>query len=954
MLLILRMRTRAHQSIGNILTFLALICLLAFSASAQEIVVRPTSPEMTDTITVSYDAAQGNRALADYDGTVYFHAGLITTQSLDGHDWRNSVGQWGTADARVRMQKAADNLYVASFVPDQLFQIAEGTQVQQIAFVFRNEDGTKVGKTASEEDIFIPVAGYQPPVAHTKVDLFDHLLFQGIEEHESFLLLQTDHGDITFRPFSDSIIETCWHPTGFTGFEVSHAVVMSPDPVKTFLAEAENQLIYDLPGIQVLIQKQPFHISYINNGKTILSEEKGFFARHDASGVRFRLEQDEKLYGSGGRAGGLNQRGKKLQLYNRPQYGYEIGADNLNYQIPLLVSDKKYILLIDNPHKAWLDVDSKEDNILEFNAQGGPMRYFLISGNRYTAILEQYSRLTGKQPMLPRWAFGNLQSRMAYRNQDETVRIVDQMIAGDFPIDAVIIDFYWFGDSILGHLGRFDWWHQAWPDPGKMIADFKAKGIQTITISEPYIIDSLHNWRIADSLGILVTDSAGKSYVDTHFYFGHGSLIDIFKPEARLWLWSQYRKQFDIGVEGLWGDLGEPESHPADIIHSWGKADAVHNIYGHYWTKAVYENFRKEFPDKRLFFLARSGFAGTQRYGIVPWSGDVSRSWGGLQAQLPAMLNMSLSGVPYMHSDAGGFAMGVKDEELYTRWLQFAVFTPVLRPHGSGIPSEPVFFNDTTQKIVRRFMKLRYELLPYLYTASWNNSISGRPIVAPVFFYHPDDERFASSFESFYFGPDILVAPVTHAGNRLMNIELPKGLWYHFWSGNKVVGGRQIQLQLSLETIPVFVREASIIPKVEAVNTTAQYSSRYLELHTYLPGYDGEFSGQMYEDDGQLFDSYGKGAYELIQINGKLENGSLSLQLSRSGKGYAAMPEARMIEFVLYGLEKNLRQLAHDDKVMEITKTAPPKNEPGVWKDQEGRWRIRVVWYGQTSEIQAR
>lgn len=251
-------------------------------------------------------------------------------------------------------------------------------------------------------------------------------------------------------------------------------------------------------------------------------------------------------------------------------------------------------------------------------------------------------------------------------------------------------------------------------------------------------------------------------------------------------------------------------------------------------------------------------------------------------------------------------------------------------------------------------MKLRYELLPYLYTASWNNSISGRPIVAPVFFYHPDDERFASSFESFYFGPDILVAPVTHAGNRLMNIELPKGLWYHFWSGNKVVGGRQIQLQLSLETIPVFVREASIITKVKAVNTTAQYSSQYLELHTYLPGYDGEFSGQMYEDDGQLFDSYGKEAYELIQINGKLENGSLSLQLSRSGKGYVAMPEARMVEFVLYGLEKNLRKLAHDDKVMEITKTAPPKNEPGVWKDQEGRWRIRVVWYGQTSEIQAR
>ncbi len=222
-----------------------------------------------------------------------------------------------------------------------------------------------------------------------------------------------------------------------------------------------------------------------------------------------------------------------------------------------------------------------------------------------------------------------------------------------------------------------------------MIADFKKQGIKTITISEPYIIDTLENFKIASDLDILATDSLGNDYIDKQFYFGDGSLIDIFKPEAADWLWSKYKNQFEQGVAGLWGDLGEPESHPSDLFHVVGKADEVHNIYGHYWAKSIYDRFRRDYPDKRLFFLARSGYAGSQRFGMIPWSGDVSRSWGGLQAQLPAMLNMSMSGIPYMHSDAGGFALGEKDNELYTRWLQFAVFTPILRP-WKWIPSEPV------------------------------------------------------------------------------------------------------------------------------------------------------------------------------------------------------------------------------------------------------------------------
>lgn len=919
---------------------------------AQVLRVMPQEPLPTESVTIIFDATQGNAALRDFDGTVYFHSGIITDASRDEKDWKFATGDWGKADKKMAMKAVGDNLYEATFVPNDFYSIPEGVRTLQMAFVFRNEDGSKVGKSDKNTDIYLPFKGYVPVETKSPTYLFTKKVYKGFTQKEGCLFVETSEGTIAFRPFSDSIVEVSWHPQSFEDFYPSHAVILKPAVIEPVVSETPSMLIFDMKGIQVLIQKNPFAISYLTNGHPFLKEEKGFFKRSDASGVRFKLEVGEKLYGSGGRASGLNLRGQMLGLYNRPDYNYEFGANNLNYMIPTLLSSENYMLFVDNPSKGWFDADSKGDGVLEFGAESGPMRYFLITGKNPAAILKQYASLTGKQPLLPRWAYGNLQSRMAYRTQTETEAIVESMIAKDFPIDAIILDFYWFGDSILGHLGRLDWWKPSWPAPEKMIQKFKSKGIRTITISEPYIIDSLANWREADALGILVTDSLRNSYVDKQFYFGPGSLIDIFKPEAQDWLWKQYRKQYDIGIEGLWGDLGEPESHPADIHHVWGKANEVHNIYGHYWTKMIADRFKKDFPNKRLFFLARSGYAGTQHYGIVPWSGDVSRSWGGLKAQLPAMLNMSLSGIPYMHSDAGGFATGLKDDELYTRWLQFAVFTPILRPHGSGIPSEPIFFNDTTQRIVRHFMKLRYEMLPYIYTTAWQTAQTGIPIVRPMLWQNTNDRRFSELFSQYYFGNDLLVCPVTEVGQLRMDVELPSGLWYHFWTGRRYVGGESVTLQLARESIPVFVRGGSIIPRVPAFNQTDAYTSCRLFLHSYLPEGEAAFNGQLYEDDGESRDAYSSGDFELLHFDGQVTNGSIRLELQKSGNGYAGMPETRLVEVVLYGLQKKLKEVRFDAKALSRLQNDPiDENETGFWLDSQGQYHIRFQWFGNKAAL---
>ena len=921
---------------------------------AQLVQVTPAQPEVNDLITLVFDASKGNQALMNFEGAVYFHTGVITNASRDEKDWKFATGDWGKPDKKMEMKSLGNNFYEVSFTPSDFYKIPDDAKALQMAFVFRNADGSLVGKTAENTDIYVPFKGFKTQEKKAVTYLFKEHLYKGFTQKEGHLFVETSEGVIAFRPFTDSIVEVSWHPKGFSSFYVSHAVVMQASEVKTFVSETPAMLVYDMAGLQVLIQKKPFNISYLSNGTAFFKEEKGFFSRTDGSGVRFRLEEGEKLYGSGGRASGLNLRGKKLGLYNRPDYNYEFGANNLNYMIPTLLSSENYMFFMDNPHKGWFDADSKGDGTLEFGAEGGPMRYFLITGKNPAALLKQYTTLTGTQPMLPRWAYGNLQSRMAYRSQAETEDIVAKMIAADFPLDAIILDFYWFGDSILGHLGRLDWWKPTWPEPEKMIADFNKKGIKTITISEPYVIDSLANWKIGDELGIFVTDSLGKTFVDKQFYFGPGSLIDIFKPEAQQWLWQQYRKQFDIGVEGLWGDLGEPESHPAEIQHILGKANEVHNIYGHYWAKMIAENFRKDFPERRLFFLARSGYAGTQRFGIVPWSGDISRSWGGLKAQLPAMLNMSLSGIPYMHSDAGGFATGTKDEELYTRWLQFAIFTPILRPHGSVIPSEPVFFNDTTQRIVRHFMKLRYELLPYIYTTAWQTTQTGVPIVRPMIWHQPNDERFAEMFTQYYFGNDLIVAPVTEAGLKRLDVELPTGVWYHLWTGSRHMGGKSLQLQLALESIPVFARGGSIIPRVPTVNNTELYSSRELFLHTYLPDGDGVLKGQMFEDDGKTFGTDTSGAFELLSFEGSISNGTINLELSKTGDGWAGMPESRMVELVVYGLPKKLKEVTFDQKKLSLLKEQEVKeNATGFWVDAQNKWHLRFVWHGNKAAVVA-
>jgi oligosaccharide 4-alpha-D-glucosyltransferase len=675
--------------------------------------------------------------------------------------------------------------------------------------------------------------------------------------------------------------------------------------IKAELKQEGDVLVFSTNNVRVEITTDPVNFSFYDKESGLkLQEDKGYHRRDDLTAFSYKLKDDEAIYGTGSRSIPQNRRGYKFQCFNQANYGYGVGADFLNYSVPAFVSSEKYMVLIDNPARAWFDIGKEKKDVLDFASTGGNMAYYFINGQGYGEILSKYGLLTGTQPLPPIWAFGNLQSRFGYRNQQQTDSVVTAMLNAGFPLDAIIIDIYWFGEELQdGYMGNLSWDKKNWPNPDSMIKVFADKGVKTITVSEPFVTRKSKNFEYLSENKLLGLDSAGKTMTMPYFYFGDAGLIDIFKPEARNWFWQQYKREKERGIAGWWGDLGEPEVHPDDMVHVNGLAKEVHGIYGHEWIATLYENYEKDFPNDRLFKLGRAGYAGSQRYGLLPWSGDVARNWSGFQAQNEVMLGMSMSGLPYMHSDAGGFAMFPRDSILYIRWLQYSVFTPIFRPHGDpNAPAEPIFYHQKVQDIVKKSIELRYALLPYNYTLGWKTQQTGQPMAQPMFFAFEEQNFSDKLSDQHMWGENLLVAPIWKKKFAKRDIVLPEGDWYDFYNYSHVEGGDKITVEVSDDVIPVFARGGSFVPLTEAIKNTDEYRGDDLNILCFLEKDENNFSGEVYFDDGYLKGAYEKGKYELLNISCSDADRGLVINYSVEGDGYEGAPESRKIDLSVVGL----------------------------------------------------
>jgi alpha-glucosidase (family GH31 glycosyl hydrolase) len=448
-------------------------------------------------------------------------------------------------------------------------------------------------------------------------------------------------------------------------------------------------------------------------------------------------------------------------------------------------------------------------------------------------------------------------------------------------VDAIILDLYWFGKTIQGTMGNLDWDKDNFPTPTKMISNLKEKGVKTVLITEPFVLTTSNRWKEAVDNNVLAIDKTGKSGT-FDFYFGNTGIIDVFNPKGKSWFWSIYKNLIQQGVGGWWGDLGEPEMLPEKLFLGEKKADIVHNIYGHTWAKTVFEGYQKDFPNQRPFILMRAGYSGSQHYGMIPWSGDVSRSWGGLQSQPEIALQMGIQGIGYMHSDLGGFGGDYFDNELYTRWLQYGVFQPIFRPHAQEeVASEPVYKDIVTKAKAKKQIELRYQMLPYNYTLAFENNQKGLPLMRPLFFEESNNTVLLNSSDAYLWGNNFLVYPITTAEITSMAVYFPKNNnWFDLYTDQKHEAGSSDTISVSADNIPVFVRGGSFIPRIKTIQNTTQYSLSNFDLHYYFDEKTPNSEGKLYNDDGLTANAFEKGEYELLHFYGQAKSNKLEIKLN--------------------------------------------------------------------------
>ncbi len=736
---------------------------------------------------------------------------------------------------------------------------------------------------------------------------------ENVEFKDHVLTVKEGDGTYTFAALSDHIIRVTYRDSIVQGDSIYASVLSTPQP--SGIKKRKGGIIFSTDSVEAVITFSPFSIEFNDKkARETVFIEGGFTWHQDSLHLTIQLGEQESIYGLGARAIPMDRRGRRLLYYNKPNYGYGWGVENLNYSIPHYLSSEDYMILIDNPAKAWFDIGKTQANELKYTTTGGNTAFYYISGSDFRELLFHYTDLTGRQPMPPIWALGNLQSRFGYRNRNEAETILQKSIEAEYPVDAIILDLYWFGPELEdGKMGQLDWDTIRWPDPAEMIGNWKDLNVHTILVSEPFFtLRSKHYNELAEK-GYLATHADERPFVIEDFYFGKGGLLDIFKPDAATWMWNQYRDLKRYGIDGWWVDLGEPEKHPDTMFHVIGSADIVHGLYGHRWAQMMFNGYDREYRDERFFLLARSAYAGTQRYGIIPWTGDVSRSWHGLKAQPGMMLSAGISGLGLMHSDAGGFTFtDIADEELYIRWLQFAAFTPVFRPHADEIlPSEPVLWSEDVQQKVKPYIELRYQLLPYLYTMLWQNSYLGIPMARPLFSQYPG--MIDSLPSSYLWGDALLIFPVLEKGQKEMEIDLPNGLWYDWHTGMRLEGGKSYQLNLSLDDIPVFVSAGSIVPMTRYIGHTSGYRTDSLVMRYFAGEELG--SGLVYMDDGKTPLAFEKGLYQMFDISTQEKDGSVTLIIESRGDGFDNAPQRINFRMEVIGLSNKPTQILTENTI---------------------------------------
>jgi len=709
-------------------------------------------------------------------------------------------------------------------------------------------------------------------------------------------LITLETGYLRLTVCSPSIVHVVYSIERDPKHHEDFLVVKNQWPPAAFEFQDSGQKLASLSTSQLKIEvmkEDGSIIFYDSAGRKLTQENTRTLTPVEVNGEKtYRSERftnmwdtQEAFYGLGQHQAGVwNYRGEDVEL----------SQDNTNISIPMLLSSNGYGIFWNNGSRSRMN--NRFVHALYLTSEvADAIDYYFLYGPDFDKIVASYRELTGAAPLFGKWAYGYWQCKNRYDSQQELLNIAQKYRDLHIPLDNIVQDWFWWntmGEPVF---------NKNYPDPKAMVDSLHDKHVHLMISVWPYFRPGSPVYDDMDKQGFFIdrTKVAG-------FHPARMALYDAFNPKARDYYWGLMNKAlFEIGADAWWLDTTEPETEGrADNLLTTNKVAIGNgaryaNEFPLMTTTAVYEGQRKASDQKRVFILSRSTYAGAQRNAAATWSGDIDPNWETFRRQIPAGLNYSLSGLPYWTTDIGGFVVANPDDpayrELYVRWFEFGAFCPIFRAHGTRTTNQNEIwsYGPDAQKILTSYDRLRYRLMPYIYSLAWRTTHEGYSIMRPLVSDFRGDVRAQNIGDQFLFGPSILVNPVTEPGATQRRIYLPDATWTDFWTGVSMRGGKSLDVEAPLDREPLFVRAGSIVPLGPDLQYAAEKPADPIELRIY-PGADGSFT--LYEDEGDTY-NYEKGTFATIPI--RWDNNSRMLTIGDSAGSFPGMLQQRTFRIVV-------------------------------------------------------
>ena len=750
------------------------------------------------------------------------------------------------------------------------------------------------------------------------------LIAQSYQKTESGIKSVTQSMQIEVQFFSPTIVRVLKSPVGIQTDKKSLSVIKTPEKTDIQLSDDGKAVSLTSPALRVVFDLTTARVTFLDLKGNRLFTEKDYGTqftptldvKKESFTVRqaFMLDADEAIYGLGEQQNGkLNQRGQHIVLQN----------ENTKICIPFIQSVKGYGVYWDN-YSATTFTDNPQEMSLE--SLGNCSDYYFMYGGSGDKVVAAMRDLTGQAPLMPLWAYGYWQSKERYKNQDEIVRVVEKYRSIKVPLDGIVQDWQYWGKDSMWNAMSFD--KTTYPDPKTMVNKIHNLNAHLMIVAWPGFGPLTNQYKELMSKKMMIDFDTWPPKSGTKPY-------DVYNPTARDIYWNYLNKGvFSFNTDAWWLDSSEPDHinvKPADFDQPTylGSYRSVINAFSLQHIKGVYEHQRATTSEKRVCILTRSAFAGQQRFGANSWSGDIVSSWETLQKQIPAALNFSMSGIPYWNADIGGFflwkfngsnALKLKTyHELYTRWIQFGTFTPMMRSHGTDAPREIYQFGkpgDWSYDAIEKYINLRYQLLPYIYSNAWGITNRSESFMRALVLDFPGDKKVLNTTDEYLFGTSILVAPVLNAmyvsktGDKetenfadvkTRKVYLPTGSdWFDFWTGEMIRGGQEVDKAAPIDIMPLYVKAGSVIPWGPKVQYAAEKKWDNLEIRIY-PGANGEFT--LYEDENDNY-NYEKGMYSTICM--KWNDATKTLTVCERRGTFSGMLKNRTFNIVLVNKQNGI------------------------------------------------